>query len=84
MRLSNGDRRRDKSACIYLQYQGEFQYQNCTLGSLHVSDHDGVGRNCAETYAVSAVGLAIADSILTEHGCHVTCMLIGMSSLCYG
>ena len=25
-------------------HQGEFQNQNCTLGSLHDSDHDGVVR----------------------------------------
>ena len=29
---------------LYLHHQGEFQYQNCTVGSLHDSDHDGVGR----------------------------------------
>ena len=27
-----------------LQHQGEFQHQNCMLGSLHDSDHDGVGK----------------------------------------
>ena len=25
-------------------YQGEYQHQNCTVESLHDSDHDGVGR----------------------------------------
>ena len=29
----------------YLQHQGEFQHKNCVLGSLHDSDHDGVGRS---------------------------------------
>ena len=29
---------------LYLQHQGEFPNQNCTLGSLHDSDHDGVVR----------------------------------------
>ena len=28
----------------YLQHQGEFQHKNCTAGSLHDSDHDGVVR----------------------------------------
>ena len=28
----------------YLHHQGEFQHQNCTLGSLHDSDHDDVVR----------------------------------------
>ena len=29
---------------LYLHHQDEFQNQNCTLGSLHDSDHDGVVR----------------------------------------
>ena len=29
---------------LYLHHQREFQNQNCTLGSLHDSDHDGVVR----------------------------------------
>ena len=29
---------------LYLHHQGEFQNQNCTLESLHDSDHDGVVR----------------------------------------
>ena len=29
---------------LYLQHQGKFQHQNCTVGSLHDSDHGGVVR----------------------------------------
>ena len=29
---------------LYLHNQGEFQHQNCTVVSLHDSDHDGVVR----------------------------------------
>ena len=29
---------------LYLHHQDEFQNHNCTLGSLHDSDHDGVVR----------------------------------------
>ena len=29
---------------LYLHHQGEFENQNCTLGSLHDSDDDGVVR----------------------------------------
>ena len=28
----------------YLHHQGEFQHQNCTVGTVHDSDHDGVVR----------------------------------------
>ena len=28
----------------YLHHQGEFQHQNCTVGTVHESDHDGVVR----------------------------------------
>ena len=31
-----------KALVFYLHHQGEFQIQNCTLGSLHDSDHDDV------------------------------------------
>ena len=29
---------------LYLQHQGEFQHQNCTVRTVHDSDHDGVVR----------------------------------------
>ena len=29
---------------LYLHHQGEFQHKNCTLGSLHDSDDEGVDR----------------------------------------
>ena len=28
----------------YLHHQGEFQLQNCTVGTVHDSDHEGVVR----------------------------------------
>ena len=28
----------------YLHHQGEFQHQNCTVGTVHDSDHEGVVR----------------------------------------
>ena len=28
----------------YLHHQGEVQHQNCTVGTVHDSDHDGVVR----------------------------------------
>ena len=28
----------------YLHHQGEFQHQNCTVGTVHDSDHNGVVR----------------------------------------
>ena len=28
----------------YLHHQGAFQHQNCTVGTVHDSDHDGVVR----------------------------------------
>ena len=27
---------------LYLHHQGEFQHQNCTVGTVHDSDHDGI------------------------------------------
>ena len=33
-----------KQKRLYLDHQGEFQNQNCMLGSLHDNDHDGVAR----------------------------------------
>ena len=30
--------------CLYLHHQGEFQHQNCTVGTVHDSDHEGVVR----------------------------------------
>ena len=29
---------------LYLHHQGEFQHQNCTVGTVHESDHEGVVR----------------------------------------
>ena len=29
---------------LYLNHQGEFQHQNCTVGTVHDSDHEGVVR----------------------------------------
>ena len=29
---------------LYLHHQGEFQHQNCTVRTVHDSDHDGVVR----------------------------------------
>ena len=29
---------------LYLHHQGEFQHQNCTVGTVHDSDHEGVVR----------------------------------------
>ena len=29
---------------LYLYHQGEFQHQNCTVGTVHDSDHEGVVR----------------------------------------
>ena len=43
-RASNGCRRHDKSACIRVHYQGEFQHNYFDFVSLHHSDHDGVVR----------------------------------------
>ena len=34
----------DTTKRSYLHHQGEFQHQNCAVGLLHGSDHDGVVR----------------------------------------
>ena len=41
-RSSNGGHARQKRS--YLHNQGEFQLQNCTVGTVHDSDHEGVVR----------------------------------------
>ena len=56
---------------MYLHHQGEFQYQNCTVGTVHDSDHEGVVRiflrrsyHSNELFILYYIGLRGATALL--------------------
>ena len=58
-RLSNGGHGETKR--LYLQHQSEFQHQNCTVRTVHDSDHDGVVRIFAGHSQVVKLNYIIDD-----------------------
>ena len=56
---------------LYLHHQGEFQHQNCTVGTVHDSDHEGVVRisvchsyHSNELFILYYIGLRGATALL--------------------
>ena len=54
--------------CLYLHYQGDFQHQNRTVGSLHDSDHNGVVRIFVGSYLYIRTILKGNSTILDTTG----------------
>ena len=55
----------------YLHHQGEFQHQNCTVGTVHDSDHDGVvgifvRHSCHSNELFILIGASVSEPHIDE------------------
>ena len=61
---------------LYLHHQGEFQHQNCTVGTVHDSDHEGVVR----IFVRHSYHSNELFTLITRHNFSYTRSVIGGSS----
>ena len=64
---------------LYLHHQGEFQLQNCTVGTVHDSDHEGVVRIFVRC-SYQSNELFILINYITRHNFSPTRSVISVSS----
>ena len=57
---------------LYLYHHGEFQHQNCAVGLLHGSDHDGVvGISVGHSYLANELFIIYAAQFFPYQECNV-------------